>query len=286
MVDGRYGNLTVSLPTVSGTSPNVSGICRAGFESSFGAATSVLIALFADIHANRQAFEACLADARDRGAARIVLLGDFVGYGGDPDWVMNRVMDLATEGALLVAGNHDAAIGGSADQMTLEARVAIEWTRTELGKPARDFLANLPLTRNDGDRLYVHAEASHPERWTYVVGTLEAANSLTATRAHVTFCGHIHRPALYSLSATAKMTSFTPTTGAAVPLLQGRRWLAVLGAVGQPRDGNPAAAYGLYDTGRGELTYCRVPYDIEAAAQRIRSQGLPPSLADRLFKGQ
>ena len=233
----------------------------------------MLIALFADVHANRQAFEACLADARGCGAERCVLLGDFVGYGGDPDWVMNRVMALADDGATLVLGN-------------LEARVAIEWTRTELGKPARDFLAALPLTQSDYDRLYVHSEASHPERWTYVVSTLEAADSLTATQAHVTFCGHVHKPALYSLSSTAKMTSFTPTADAPVPLLPGRRWLAVLGAVGQPRDGNPAAAYCLFDTGSGEITYRRVPYDIETAATRILEQGLPPILAERLFMGK
>lgn len=246
----------------------------------------MLIALFADIHANRQAFEACLADARDCGAQRSVLLGDFVGYGGDPDWVLDRVMGLAEDGATLVLGNHDAAIGGSSDGMNLEARVAIEWTRTELGKPARDFLAALPLIQSDYDRLYVHAEASHPERWTYVVSTLEAADSLSATQAHVTFCGHVHKPALYSLSATAKMTSFTPTADAAVPLLPGRRWLAVLGAVGQPRDGNPAAAYGLFDTDSGELTYRRVAYDIDAAARRILQQGLPPLLAERLYVGK
>lgn len=245
----------------------------------------MLIALFADIHANRQALEACLADARACGAARIVLLGDFVGYGGDPDWVTNRVMELAGEGAAVVLGNHDAAVNGPADRMNVEARVAIEWTRTELGKPARDFLGRLPMTLSDGDRLYVHAEASHPERFTYVNSTLEAADSLAATQAHVTFCGHVHRPALYSLSSTAKMTSFTPTADAPVPLLPGRRWLAVLGAVGQPRDGNPAAAYCLFDTDRGELTYRRVPYDIEAAAMRILKQGLPPSLAERLFAG-
>lgn len=286
MVHGRYGNLTVSLLIVSATLSNISGIGWTGFETSFGGATSVLIALFADIHANRQAFEACLADAHGRGAQRIVLLGDFVGYGGDPDWVMDRVMALAEDGAMLVLGNHDAAIGGSADSMNLEARVAIEWTRNELGKPARDFLAGLPLTQSDHDRLYVHAEASHPERWTYVIGTLEAADSLTATQAHATFCGHVHRPALYSLSSTAKMTAFTPTADAPVPLLPGRRWLAVLGAVGQPRDGNPAAAYCLFDTESGELTYRRVPYDIEAAARRILQQGLPPFLAERLYAGR
>lgn len=246
----------------------------------------MLIALFADIHANQQAFEACLDDARAREAQQVVLLGDFVGYGGDPAWVMDRVMAFAEDGAILVLGNHDAAINSSADRMNLAARVAIEWTRTELGKPARDFLASLPLTRSEENRLYVHAEASHPERWTYVVGTLEAADSLAATQAHVTFCGHVHRPALYSLSSTAKMTSFTPTTDAPIPLIPGRRWLAVLGAVGQPRDGNPAAAYCLFDTESGELTYRRVPYDIEAAAKRILQQGLPPMLAERLYAGR
>ena len=246
----------------------------------------MLIALFADVHANRQAFEACLADSRDCGAQRVVLLGDVVGYGGDPDWVMDRVMALAEDGATLVLGNHDEAINGSASGMNLEGRIAIEWTRTELGRHARDFLAALPLTQHDGDLLYVHAEASHPERWTYVVSTVEAADSLAATQAHVTFCGHVHRPALYSLSATAKMTSFTPTTDAPVPLLPGRRWLAVLGAVGQPRDGNPAAAYCLFDTASGNLTYRRVPYDVEAAATRILQQGLPPFLAERLYAGR
>ncbi|MBS0247456.1 MAG: metallophosphoesterase family protein [Proteobacteria bacterium] len=246
----------------------------------------MLIALFADIHANRQAFEACLAHAYDQSVDRIVLLGDYVGYGGDPEWVMRRVMDLHEEGAVCVMGNHDDAVGGSAEQMNLEARIAIEWTRTELGRTAREFLTRLPLTHVDQDRLYVHADASHPKKWTYVTGTLEAADSLAATQAHVTFCGHVHRPALYSLSSTAKMTAFTPTSGATIPLLPGRRWLAVLGAVGQPRDDNPAASYALYDTERGELAYARVPYDVEEAAARIRKQGLPSWLADRLFMGK
>ena len=246
----------------------------------------MLIALFADIHANRQAFEACHVHAREQGAERIVLLGDYVGYGGDPDWVMQRVMDLADDGATLVLGNHDAAVGGSADGMNLEARIAIEWTRTELGKPARDFLDALPLTQTDGSRLYVHSEASDPKKWIYVTGTAEAAHTLMATQAHLTFCGHVHRPALYCLSATAKLIGFTPTASVAIPLLPGRRWLAVLGAVGQPRDANPAAAYAIYDTERAELTYLRVPYDIEAAAACIRKQGLPSWLADRLFQGK
>lgn len=246
----------------------------------------MLIAIFADIHANRQAFSACLDQARDHGAKQIVLLGDYVGYGADPEWTVTTVMDLVDQGALAVLGNHDSAIGNPREQMNIEARVAIEWTRGVLGAAQRKFLAGLPLTVSDGERLYVHAEASHPDSWTYVRNVSDAARSMSATSAQITFCGHIHQPMLYSMSATAKMTAFTPTTDVAVQLLPGRRWLAVLGSVGQPRDGNPAAAYVMLDTDRREITYCRAPYDVEQAATRILDKGLPTWLADRLIVGQ
>ena len=170
--------------------------------------------------------------------------------------------------------------------MNAEAQAAIEWTRGRLSAPQRRFLAELPLKRQDGDRLYVHSEASHPARWHYVRSTADAARSIEATDAHVTFCGHIHKPALYSMSSAAKMTSFIPTSETPVQLLGGRRWLAVLGSVGQPRDGNPAAAYAMLDTRSREITYCRVPYDVVAAADRIRANGLPHWLADRLLIGR
>ena len=105
----------------------------------------MLIALFADIHANRQAFSACLAHAREQGAQRIVLLGDYVGYGADPDWTVTTVMELVDQGAVAVLGNHDSAIGNPREQMNLEARIAIEWTRGELSAAQRQFLAGLPL---------------------------------------------------------------------------------------------------------------------------------------------
>ncbi len=246
----------------------------------------MLIALFADIHANRPAFEACLAAARAQGAASIVLLGDYVGYGGDPEWSVATVMDLVAQGAAAVRGNHDNAVGNPREQLNLEAQIAMEWTRNKLGTAERQFLAALPLTLSAGDYLYVHSEASNPSAWTYVRDVDDAIRSMKATSAHVTFCGHIHRPALYSISVTGKITAFTPSTNGPVPLLQGRRWLAVLGSVGQPRDGNPAAAYALFDTQTNILTYCRVPYDIDQAAGQIRKNGLPASLAERLYVGR
>ncbi len=244
------------------------------------------LALFADIHANRQAFAACLDAARANGAERFICLGDYVGYGADPEWTVDTVMGLVEQGALAVRGNHDTAVGSSAESMNAEAQAAIEWTRGRLSAPERKFLSELPLTRQEDDRLYVHSDASQPAKWRYVRSTADAGRSLIATDAHITFCGHIHRPALYSMSVTGKMTSFVPISGVKVQLLSGRRWLAVLGSVGQPRDGEAAACFAMFDTVCRELTYCRVPYDVDAAAARIRENGLPPSLADRLFVGR
>jgi len=246
----------------------------------------VLLAVFADIHANRPAFAACLQAARVRGAERIVLLGDYVGYGADPEWTVDTVMRLVQDGALAVRGNHDQAIGTPSETMNAEAQAVIEWTRGRLDAAQRRFLAELPLSLAEDDRLYVHSEASQPERWRYVRSTTDAARSIAAAEARITFCGHIHRPALYSMSVTAKMTSFVPTTGVPVQLLKGRHWLAVAGSVGQPRDGYAAASFVTYDTEKREVIYCRAPYDVETAAKRILENGLPVWLAGRLSIGR
>jgi len=246
----------------------------------------VLLAVFADIHANRQAFGACLEAARAKGTERIILLGDYVGYGADPEWTVEVVMGLVEEGAIAVRGNHDNAIGIASESMNAAAQAAIEWTRGRLSAEQRRFLADLPLSVEDEDRLYVHSDASAPTKWRYVQTTSDATRSIAATSAHVTFCGHIHAPALYSMSSAAKMTSFVPTTDVAVQLVGGRRWLAVIGSVGQPRDADPAACFAMFDTSLAEITYCRVPYDVETAARRIRENGLPRWLADRLVVGR
>jgi diadenosine tetraphosphatase ApaH/serine/threonine PP2A family protein phosphatase len=246
----------------------------------------VLLAIFSDIHANRQAFGACLDAARAGGAERMILLGDYVGYGADPEWTVDTVMGLGDAGAVAVLGNHDHAVGTTSETLNAQAQAAIEWTRGRLGPEQRRFLAELPLTAQDDDRLYVHSEASSPPRWRYVQSATDAARSMMATSAHVTLCGHIHRPALYSISAAGKMTSFVPVAGVPIQLLPGRNWLAVLGSVGQPRDGNPAACFAMFDTRAYEITYCRVPYDVETAAGRIRGNGLPLWLAERLLVGK
>jgi diadenosine tetraphosphatase ApaH/serine/threonine PP2A family protein phosphatase len=170
--------------------------------------------------------------------------------------------------------------------MNPEAQTAIEWTRGQLDAPERAFLAGLPLRARDGERLYVHGDASAPKRWLYITSPEEAYRSMAATDARLTFCAHVHMPAIYSLSVVSKMTAFTPVTGVPVPLLARRRWLIVVGSAGQPRDGNPAACFAMLDTGRQEITFCRAPYDVDAAADAIRRNGLPEMLAERLSVGR
>lgn len=243
------------------------------------------IAFLSDIHGNRQAFEAVLANAAARGAERFVILGDIVGYGGDPRWCVDTVIELAAQGAVVIRGNHDQAIIDPAYSMTSAAGIAIEWTRRTLEPRQRAYLSGLPMTVEEDDRLYVHADGSSPARFRYVTDAATALSHFEGCKPRLSFCGHVHRPALFGYGG-GKVTAFTPTSEIGIPLASPRRWLAVIGSVGQPRDGNPAAAYGLYDADLGELSFRRTAYDIQAAATAIRAASLPESLATRLFQGR
>ena len=246
----------------------------------------MILALLTDVHGNREALEACLAHARLLRAERLVFLGDYVGYGADPVWVVETVMDLVGRGAVALLGNHDAAVEGSDADMNSLARAAIAWTRRQLRPEHRAFLSGLPLTWEDGEALYVHANGSDPAGWDYVSGPLQAARELARTQFRLTFCGHVHVPMLYHMSTTGKVGEFAPTPGMDIPLLPPRVWLAVIGAVGQPRDGIAAANYALFDTERRLLRYLRVPYDFATAARKVREAGLPERLALRLEQGR
>ena len=143
----------------------------------------------------------------------------------------------------------------------------------------------MPLTVERDDFLLVHADASAPARWIYVTNAFEAQRAMRATPKPLTICGHIHRPQLYRSSVFGPPKAETPTANIPIAIEGRRKWLAVVGAVGQPRDGNPTAAYALYDTASRKLTFRRVPYDIDTAAGKIRAAGLPDVLATRLFAG-
>jgi diadenosine tetraphosphatase ApaH/serine/threonine PP2A family protein phosphatase len=244
------------------------------------------IALMSDIHANREAFAACLDHAAQNDVDRYVFLGDYAGYGADPGWVIDTVMEHVADGAVAVLGNHDAAaFANNAAGMNDVAAAAIAWTHAQLDARQREFIASLPLVVEEDDRFYVHASASEPARWNYVTELYSASKSLMATQAHATFCGHTHVPALFHMSLTGKFASFVPVERVEIPLTPQRRWLAVLGSVGQPRDHDPAACYAVLDDARYALTYVRVPYDVESAARKIIEAGLPSVLGTRLFDG-
>jgi diadenosine tetraphosphatase ApaH/serine/threonine PP2A family protein phosphatase len=243
------------------------------------------IALMTDIHGNREALAACLDHATQNGIDRYVFLGDFAGYGADPGWVIDTAMAQVERGAIAILGNHDAAALTDSAGMNEAAADAIEWTRAQLNDRQRNFIAGLPLFVEEADRLYVHASAYEPDQWHYVTELYGAAKSLMATQAHLTFCGHTHVPALFHMSLTGKFASFDPVERVEIPLTPQRRWLAVIGSVGQPRDRDPAACYAVLDDARSVLTYVRVPYDVESAARKILAAGLPVMLAARLFEG-
>jgi diadenosine tetraphosphatase ApaH/serine/threonine PP2A family protein phosphatase len=246
------------------------------------------LALLADLHANLEALTACLAHAREQGADAHAFVGDLVGYGADPAAVLDLVQAHAARGAVVVLGNHDAAVldPGGAATMNAAAEEAVGWTRAALSPSHRAFLAGLPLVARMGDAVFVHASADAPAEWVYVTDGLHAARSLDAAGARWVFSGHVHEPALWYSAGGERPLSFRPVPGVAIPVPARRRWLAIIGSCGQPRDGNTAACYAIHDVARSTLTFHRVPYDWPAAAAKIRAAGLPERLARRLENGE
>ncbi len=246
----------------------------------------MLTAILTDLHANRQALEACLAHAAQRQANRYAFLGDLVGYGGDPGWVVDTVMRYVERGALAVMGNHDfAAAIEERKQMHPEAREAIDWTRGNLNPTQLDFLRKLPMQIRDHGVLYVHASAHAPQEWVYVHTLEDAIRSIEATDSHMVFSGHVHMPALYRIAQDGQSGGHIPAADSVHPIRPQHRYLAIPGSCGQPRDGNPAASYALYDDVSGMLQFFRVPYDVSRAARRVIEVGLPIVFAMRLVEG-
>jgi diadenosine tetraphosphatase ApaH/serine/threonine PP2A family protein phosphatase len=245
------------------------------------------LALIADIHANREALTSVLEHAQQLACDRHVFLGDFVGYGADPAWVVRCIQSHVARGAIAVKGNHDAGVAGiPGPHMVLAAREAVEWTRAQLGAGELQFLTELPLTMTQGDMLFVHANAFDPPRWAYVLSRADAMRSLRATDRTYTFCGHVHEPRLFHLGTADQCLDFVPSNDMPVPLPAHRRWLVLPGSAGQPRDGNPAACYASFDTVQRVLSFHRVPYDHDTTAAKIRAAGLRDMLATRLADGR
>jgi len=246
----------------------------------------VRLAHLTDLHANREALAACLAHAAAQGVDQYAFTGDLVGYGADPGWVVQTVMEYAARGAVVVQGNHDYAVTRAVrPSMHAEARETIEWTRKQLAPEQLDFLAALPLTQRHGNAFFVHASAHEPARWEYVYGVEEAERSLRASHGKIVFSGHVHAPALYRRADDGRMGRHVPDAGQRIALQPQHQYLVLPGAVGQPRDHNNAAAYAIFDDEARAITFYRVPYDHGAAARKVIAAGLPIVFAMRLVEG-
>ncbi len=246
------------------------------------------IALFADIHSNLEAFEACIEHATHNGAVEFVFLGDLVGYNADPVAIIEKIAELIDQGkAKAVLGNHDQAVFMDHSKfMNADAWNAILWTREQLSSAHINFLKNLPLMQQTDEISYVHATAANPQSWSYIHDSLAAWRCSEASSTPYTFLGHVHEPAIYYQSSSGKFLHFNPLPGAPIPVPRHRRWVTIIGSLGQPRDGNPAANYALFEPDQEIITFNRIDYDNHKAAHKVERAGLPIKLAQRLLNAK
>lgn len=241
------------------------------------------IAVLTDVHGNRPALEAVIAAAHADGVAEIWCLGDLVGYGAEPD----ACVALAEEHcSICLAGNHDLAVVDvlSLEEFSRGARIAAEWTRENISERTREFLLALsPEGAAQGVGLF-HASPRDPI-WEYVLSGLTAELCFDATEFRVSLIGHSHVALSFHRPDGQPTSGSTRKEGDVMDLSSGH-WLLNPGGAGQPRDGDPRAAWLLLDTDAMTATWRRAEYDIAAAQAAIRAARLPDSLAERLQYGQ
>lgn len=237
-------------------------------------------AVLSDIHANLEALEAVLDDARAQHCDDFVCLGDVVGYNANPSECLQRVREL---GCPVVKGNHDeqASIAFSTEEFNEMAEEAIGWTRAHLSAEEKAWLADLRLTRQVRDFTIVHATLDTPGHWGYVFNDLDAIASFTYQHTQLCFFGHTHWP-----TAFVREDSVQRIAVGRIVLAPGRKYLINPGSIGQPRDRDWRAAYCIYDLERNVVEQRRVKYDLETAQRKIGQVGLPQRLADRLAAGR
>ena len=241
------------------------------------------VAIISDIHGNRQAFEAVLSDIVEASVAEVWCLGDVVGYGADPD----ACVDLARENTdLCLAGNHDLAVAGKIplDDFSRGAAISVRWTQEVITPVNLDFLATLsPSAAREEVGLY-HGSPRDPV-WEYVVSALLAELCFDAASHRVNLLGHSHVALSFERLEGRPATGETRRAGSILDIGSGE-WLLNPGSVGQPRDGDPRAAWMLLDLDAATARYQRCDYDIPRAVGAIRAARLPDSLAERLEYGQ
>jgi diadenosine tetraphosphatase ApaH/serine/threonine PP2A family protein phosphatase len=235
--------------------------------------------ILGDVHANLSALDAVLARLAQSRAERYLCLGDIVGYGADAPECVERIRALAPA---LVGGNHDWAVAGrlALDYFNAPARAAIQWTRKVLSRRDVDWLGSLELAVEVDGITLAHSTVHDPGVFDYMQTPYDAFLSFQQMRTAHAFVGHSHIPITF-FDGPAITYSIEDRIE-----LQGKRSISNVGSVGQPRDEDPRAACGIFDSATGVLEVLRVPYDVEATAARIRQAGLPALLADRLRLGR
>ena len=238
------------------------------------------IAIFGDIHANLEAFEVVLADAREQGCTSYICLGDVVGYNANPRECLEIVQSLKCP---VVKGNHDdyASSDSSLESFNPLAEVAIQWTRDQLTPPEKFWLGGLPLIAKIRGFTVVHASLDDPAGWGYVLNQLDAAASFSKQTTDLCFFGHTHTPRAYIKDSSVVGMPFDQLV-----LEPGKRYFVNAGSVGQPRDGDWRAAYVVFDQENRLIQLRRLRYDLAKTQGKILKAGLPPRLADRLAFGK
>jgi len=240
-----------------------------------------------DIHANLEALDACLAHAKDRGYEQTLVLGDLVGYGADPNAVVARVQALKP--VAIVRGNHDKVACGidQAEGFNAVARHAAKWTLDQLTPDYREWLAALPEGPHQVDDLVEICHGSPFDEDAYIFDELDAVRALKTASRPVCLFGHTHYPVSFELSEDSFETIGPPFTAETeLELKPASRYLINPGSVGQPRDGDPRAAYAIVDTTARKIELLRLSYAIEDAQNKVIKAGLPEVLAQRLAVGR
>jgi diadenosine tetraphosphatase ApaH/serine/threonine PP2A family protein phosphatase len=241
------------------------------------------VAIVSDIHGNRHAFEAVLDEIDGSDCEEMWCLGDLVGYGADPD----ACVELARRhAAICLAGNHDLGVRGELDleQFSRGAALAARWTRETIASETLEYLDQLSPTALDEEVGLFHASPRDPV-WEYVLSSLQADLCLDVQTHRVCLVGHSHVALSFWRGPGEPATGETRADGEEIDVGEGE-WLMNPGSVGQPRDGDPRAAWLELDLDTWTATYRRTEYDIEGAASAIRAARLPDSLAERLSYGQ
>jgi len=237
-------------------------------------------AIIADIHGNLDAFQVVLEDCKKQQVTHYACLGDVVGYNANPKECLDivRTMNMPC-----VKGNHDEYCSSEEhlEGFNPAAAEAVNWTRTQLSTEDRQWLRDLKYTRMVTNFTIVHATLDGPQRWGYVFDKLAAAASFTYQNTSVCFFGHTHVPVAFMKDSVVRGGTYSK-----FKTEPGKKYFVNVGAVGQPRDNNPKAAYVIYDTVDGTIEIRRLDYDIAAAQKKILAAGLPERLAERLAYGR